>query len=116
MTLEGGNLRSMPDLREELDKKIKAEEILGGRNMFALSNILHSSKRERNVASPGDKNKKNKNKENIDNPYIKKNHKQYTSLTTPVREVYAQIDQSQLPAPKKMMTLREKGTCMSKYC
>ena len=86
--------------------------------MYNLSALLPSSKRQGEHDSPHDqkkeskKNKKDKNRygTNEDRP-----RHQFTPLTVPLGEVYAQMDPDQLPKPKKMkMFERKKYT--SKYC
>lgn len=42
MTLAREAPRTMSDLKEELDKQIRVEELLGGRNLSALSNLVPS--------------------------------------------------------------------------
>lgn len=45
-------------LEGELDKQIKAEELLGGWNLYALSRLVPSWNDEKDEASPGNKEKK----------------------------------------------------------
>lgn len=102
--------RIMTDLREELDKKIRANELLGGRNLSALLRLVLSWKDEKDETSPSNKEKMKKNKEERNNPEPKRKPQQYTPLTAPVGEIFAQMDQAELPPPMKMKTQKGGGT------
>ena len=117
MTLAKTIPKSMSELLDEVNKQIGVEEALKGRNVSALSTLLPSSKRQGNDNSSSDqerggkKNKKNKDKAD---PSGDRPKQQFTPLTAPMGEVYAQIE-TDLPEPRKMRT-SDKRRDNSKFC
>lgn len=54
--------RIMTDMREERDKQIRAEELLGGRKFSALSRLVPLWKNKNDEVCPSNKKKKKKKK------------------------------------------------------
>lgn len=115
MMLAREALRTITDLREELNKQIRDEELLGRRNLSAFSRLIPLWKDEKDETSPNNKENKKKNKEEIKCPKPKRKPQQYTPLTALIGEIVTQMDQAELPPLKKMKTpKRKKGSF--KYC
>ena len=117
MTLARTTPKSMSELLDEVNKQIGVEEALRGRNVFGLSTLLPSSKCQGNDNSSPDQergSKKNKKDKDKAGPSGDRPRQQFTPLTAPLGEVYAQIG-ADLPEPRKMKT-SDKRRDNSKFC
>ena len=117
MTLARTTPKSMSELLDEVDKQVGVEEALQGRNVSALSALLPSSKRQGNDNSSPNREregKKSKKSEYKASPSEERRKRQFTPLTAPLGEVYAQIETG-LPEPRKMKTPNRKRD-NSKFC
>ena len=103
MTLARMTSKSISELLDEVNKQIGVEEALRVRDVSGLSALLSSSKRQGNGNTSsnqergGKKNNKSKDKAG---PSGDKPIQQFTPLTAPLGEVYAQI-RADLPEPRK---------------
>ena len=114
MTLARITPKFMSELLDEVNKQIGVEETLRGRDVSGLSALLPSSKRQGNGNTSPDQKRWGKKNKDKTGPSRDKPKQQFTPLTVPLGEVYAQ-NGTDLPEPRKMKT-SDKRRDNSKYC
>ena len=95
MTLGRIAPKTISELLEEVNKQIGMEETLKGRNIYGMSPLLPLSKRlgEHNSTYDQEKRSKKNKKENDKAGNVEdRSYQQFTPLTLPLGEFFAQMD------------------------